>query len=419
MNILMSAYACEPGRGSEPGVGWNMACELARYHRLWVLTTSAHRPAIELELDREPVPNLQFIYLDPFGWTYDWTDEGKKVHWSIHLHYYLWQVWAYFVAKSHHARVQFELAHHVTYVKYSGPSFLALLPIPFIWGPVGGGESAPVAFRAEFSLRGRLYEKLRSLARWAGERDPFVRMTGARSRLTWATTEETAIRLRQMGARNVQLLSQLGLQPLEMSLLAQFSRPSDAPTRFVSTGRLLHWKGFHLGLRAFAATGLQEAEFWIIGEGPERLHLQKLAETLGIASQVKFWSQLSRTETLQKMALCSALVHPSLHESGGLVCLEAMAAGCPVLCLDLGGPALQVTAETGFKVSALSPEHAIAELKDAMLSLVRDPHLAGKMGSLAQARVSDFYAWDAKGRFVDQAYRQVCLRPGDEPMPKT
>jgi glycosyltransferase involved in cell wall biosynthesis len=423
MKVLMSAYACEPGRGSEPGVGWNMARELANYYQVWVLTSFTHRAAIEAELAQSPVANLRFIYLDPLGWTYDWTNEGKKVHWSIHLHYYLWQVWAFFVAKSHHAQIQFDLAHHVTYVKYSGPSFLALLPIPFIWGPLGGGESAPLAFWIEFGLRGWLYESLRAIARWMGESDPFVRLTGARSHLTWATTEETAIRLRRMGAQNVQLLSQLALQPAEMSELAELARPTDTPLqdepsqnqplRFVSVGRLLHWKGFHLGLRAFAAALLQEealqrAEFWIIGEGPERQRLQKLVESLDITSRVKFCGQLSRSGTLKQMALCSALVHPSLHESGGLVCLEAMAAGMPVLCLNIGGPALQVTSDTGFKVSSQSPQLTVKELKNAMINIAQNPPAAREMGRLAQRRVQDCYSWSNKGQDIAQAYLEVC-----------
>lgn len=411
MNVLMSAYACEPGRGSEPGAGWNMARELARCNQIWVLTTSAHRQPIEAELARTPVANLRVIYLDPFGWTYDWSDEAKT-HWGVYLHYYLWQVLAYFVAKHHHRQIKFDLAHHVTYGKYSTPSFLALLPIPFVWGPAGGGESAPPGFWTDFSPRSRIYERLRSLARWMGEHDPFVRMTCARSRLTWATTDETALRLRKMGARNVHVFPQVGLQPSEICSPVPFSRADNEPMRFISVGRLLHWKGFHLGLRAFAATGLRDEEYWIIGDGPEKLNLQKLAETLGIASQVKFWSYLSRPETLKKMGLCSALIHPSLHESGGLVCLEAMAARCPVICLDLGGPALQVTAATGFKVQANSPDDAIAGIKDAMLTLTHDPNLRHEMGLRAQARVKEVFSWEEKGRFVARAYHEILTSEG-------
>ena len=47
MNVLLSAYACEPGRGSEPGVGWNQVCQISRFHTVWALTRSNNREIIE------------------------------------------------------------------------------------------------------------------------------------------------------------------------------------------------------------------------------------------------------------------------------------------------------------------------------------------------------------------------------------
>ena len=58
--------------------------------------------------------------------------------------------------------------------------------------------------------------------------------------------------------------------------------------------------------------------------------------------------------------------------SGGWTCLEAMAAGRPVVCLDLGGPATQVTEETGIKVPAPVPNQAVSGLAEAMTRLARD-----------------------------------------------
>ncbi|QYO68586.1 glycosyltransferase [Leptolyngbya sp. 7M] len=350
MKVLLSAYACEPNRGSEPGVGWNMAREIAQYHQVWVLVSHTHRDAIEAELNQRPIPNLHIVYLDPFGWVYDWSQEGKRAQWDVHLHYYLWQIKAYLVARRLHQTIGFDLVHHVTYVKYSSPSFLSLLPIPFFWGPVGGGESSPRRFWEGLSLRAKVYETLREASRRLGELDPFVHLTARRSCIAWATTEETAKRLHRIGAQQVQVLSQVGLNEAEISVLTDYASSESLPIRFISIGRLLHWKGFHLGLQAFAQANLPiEAEYWIVGEGPENQPLQELAQTLGVAHQVKFWNRLPRAETLQHLGTCLALVHPSLHDSGGLVCLEAMAAGCPVICLDLGGPSVQVTADTKFE----------------------------------------------------------------------
>lgn len=406
MKVLMSAYSCEPGRGSEPGVGWNVVRQVANYHEVWVLTRPDESGAvIEAELTRNPVPNLHFVYFNlPIlanGWR--WGSNG-----AMQLHYYFWQIQAYFVARRLHREIGFDVVHHVTFVKYSNPSFLSLLPVPFIWGPVGGGESAPKAFWRDFSLRAKAYETVRNLSRWLGESDPFARLTAKRCVLAQVTTEDTAERVRKMGSRNVQVLPEAGLPKEEIARLAQQAMPDGSRVRFISMGRLLHWKGFHLGLRAFAQADLpDEAEYWLLGDGPERERLQVLAEELGIAHQVKFWNRLARNETLQKLGECLALIHPSLHDSGGWVCLEAMAAGRPVVCLDLGGPAVQVTEETGFKIPAYTPEQAVQDLAKAITLLAKDSELRVRMGQAGQKLVSEVYSWEIKGQFLAQLYEEI------------
>ncbi len=406
MKILMSAYSCEPGRGSEPGVGWNVVRQVANYHEVWVLTRPDESGAvIEAELTRNPVPNLHFVYfnLPILANAWRWGSNG-----AMQLHYYFWQIQAYFVARRLHREIGFDVVHHVTFVKYSNPSFLSLLPVPFIWGPVGGGESAPKAFWRDFSLRAKAYETVRNLSRWLGESDPFARLTAQRCVLAQVTTEDTAERVRKMGSKNVQVLPEAGLPKEEIARLAQQAMPDGSRVRFISMGRLLHWKGFHLGLRAFAQADLpDEAEYWLLGDGPERERLQVLAEELGIAHQVKFWNRLARNETLQKLGECLALVHPSLHDSGGWVCLEAMAAGRPVVCLDLGGPAVQVTEETGFKIPAHTPEQAVQDLAKAITLLAKDSELRVRMGQAGQKLVSEVYSWEIKGQFLAQLYEEI------------
>jgi glycosyltransferase involved in cell wall biosynthesis len=404
LKVLLSAYACRPGEGSEPGISWNLLRELVKYHKIWLITRENNRPSIEAELKTNPMPGLCVVYCDLPDWMQR-LNEGQR---AVQLHYYLWQLTAYFVARSLHQEVAFDLVHHVTYVKYWGPSFLALLEVPFIWGPVGGGESAPKAFWQDFGLRGKAYEILRNLARGFGELDPFVRLTAQRSVLARATTDDTAKRLRILGAKKVEVLSQLGLSKEEITQLSKQTLPASGSVRFISIGRLLHWKGFHLGLRAFAQADLpNEAEYWIVGDGPERGQLQALAEKLNIAGQVKFWSKLSRQETLLKLNQCLALIHPSLHESGGLVCLEAMAAGCPVICLNLGGPAIQVTDETGIKVSAHTPAQAVHDLAAAMTRLAEDSQLRVSMGQAGQRWVREEFSWEVKGESLAKLYEEI------------
>ena len=157
----MSVYACEPGKGSEPGVGWNAVREVARFHKVWAITRANNRRSIEQALTEEPMPNVHWIYFDLPRWARFW----KKGHRGVRFYYYLWQIGIYSKAKKLHRRVGFDLAHHITFVKYWVPSLISLLPIPFVWGPVGGAESAPLSFWSCFSFRGKIHEVLRHIAR--------------------------------------------------------------------------------------------------------------------------------------------------------------------------------------------------------------------------------------------------------------
>jgi glycosyltransferase involved in cell wall biosynthesis len=413
MKVLISAYSCEPGRGSEPGVGWNVAREVAKHHEVWVLTRPDESKAvIEAELAQNPVPNLHFVYFTLPFWqdSLRWGQSG-----AMQIHYYLWQIQAYFVAQRLHREIGFDLAHHVTFVKYSTPCFLSLLPVPLIWGPVGGGETAPKPFWQDFSWRAKGYETARAVTRGIGELDPFVRLTARRSAVVRATTEDTAQRLYKMGANQVEIFTESGLPAEEVARLAQCPLPDGGPLRFISMGRLLHWKGFHLGIRAFAQAKLPQAEYWVCGDGPERDRLQALAQELGIAQQVKFWGRLPREQTLEKLSQSHVLVHPSLHDSGGWVCLEAMAAGRPVICLDLGGPGVQVTKETGFKIAPHTPDQAVADLAQAMVSLAQDGELRQRMGQSGQALVQQQHSWQARGQELSHLYETIATPAGKVP----
>jgi glycosyltransferase involved in cell wall biosynthesis len=128
---------------------------------------------------------------------------------------------------------------------------------------------------------------------------------------------------------------------------------------------------------------------------------------LGIVNQVKFCDKLPRPQVLNLLGNSLALVHPSLHESGGLVCLEAMAAQCPVICLDLGGPAVQVTPATGFKVKAIAPNQAIADIATAMQQLSSQPQLRQQMGKAAQQLVHSQYSWRMKSEQISETYAAI------------
>ena len=417
MKVLISAYACEPHRGSEPGAGWNLAHEIAKRHDAWVLTSHEHEGAIREELAKNPDERLRCVFLDPLGWTVGRSRMRKTVPWQAYGHAYAWQIAAYFTGRSLHRRIGFDLIHHVTYARYYTPSFLSLLPTPFLWGPVGGAETAPLSFWRDFGMRGLTHETLRTTARRLGELDPFVRLTARRSALARATTAETATRLRRIGARRIDIFPEQGLSEAEIdSLRSNTSATVLGPARaFVTIARLLHWKGVHLGLRAFALARVPGVEYWIVGTGPDRPRLQSLARRLGIGKSVRFMGELPRDEVLALLGKSLALVHPSLHDSGGIVCIEAMGAGKPVICLDTGGPATEVTPETGFLVPATTPQESVRGIARAMRRLAGEEEARKHLGQNALRRAAEVFSWEKRGQLISELYEQLVTRPDADP----
>ena len=404
LRVLVSAFSCRPGFGSEPGVGWNIGREMAKRHDVWVLTHHVNQASIEAELARDPVDGLTFIYVG-MPRLLAWRKIGGLF--TTFLYQYIWQLQAYAAARrlvrSHH----FDLVHHVTLGKCWSPSFLVLLPIPFLWGPVGGAESAPKSFWLDFGIRGMAFEATRESARWLLARDAFTRLTARRSRLALAKTDDTARWLRRHGSRSVRMYSEAALSSEDLEKLTSMTSPDSEDVRFISMGNLLHLKGFHLALRAFAASDISRAQYWILGDGPERRSLELLAQKLGIAEKVRFWGRLSRADALEQLGAAHVLVHPSLHDSGGWVCVEAMAAGRPVICLDIGGPATQVSDATGMKIRAHSPRQAVTDIAAAMRTLAEDSALRERMGQCGRKLVKRDYTWVHKRESLSDIYEEV------------
>ena len=404
LKVLMSAYACEPGKGSEPGIGWNIVREMAGLHDVWVLTRANNRPAIEAALAKAPIPGLHFIWHDLPVWA-GWWKRGKR---GVQAYYYLWQLTAIRAARRAHAEIGFDVSHHATFVKYWAPTCLSFLPVPYVWGPLGGGESAPLAFWPGFSLRGIVYEMLRSAARGLAGFDPLVRRSARRAKMSLANTEGTAVRLRRLGARPVEICVEAGLWPDEIAELGNFTRNETvSPVRFLSAGRLIHWKGYHLSLEAFARSGLSEAEYHVLGNGPERKRLERLCTRLDIEKRVKFLGSIPRTQVLEVLRGADVFVHPSLHDSGGWASLEAMAVRLPVICLALGGPDLLVAPECGIKVPATNPDETIERLADAMRLLANDPQLASRMGEAGGRHVQTNARWTEHADRISDYYVSV------------
>jgi glycosyltransferase involved in cell wall biosynthesis len=173
---------------------------------------------------------------------------------------------------------------------------------------------------------------------------------------------------------------------------------------------MIHWKGFILGLRAFARVEDQSSEFWFVGDGACHSELEEFVKINGLQNRVAFFGSLPREEVMQKIAEADVLVHPSFHDSAGLVCLEAMALGRPVVCLNTGGPAELVDENSGYRVAVDSEEITINGLHEVLETLASCPELRSSMGAAARKRVEEHFLWSKKADFFSEVYQQLIAR---------
>src|SRR5215213_2728935 len=106
--VLLSAYSCCPDSGSEPGVGWRRATEIAQYCDVWVLTLSdGNQPLIDAYFaEHGPIPNLHFVYVPPQPWERVICEKPVVRY----IAYRRWLRRAYRVGERLHARVGFDIA---------------------------------------------------------------------------------------------------------------------------------------------------------------------------------------------------------------------------------------------------------------------------------------------------------------------
>jgi glycosyltransferase involved in cell wall biosynthesis len=390
MKILLSTYSCFPCQTSEPGNAWRAINEALREHEVWAVIADAHqyRELTEPVLAKNPLPNFHpvFFKLPP---ALQWLSRRKA---TGAVYYHLWQELLRGLVRDLHAKEKFNLVHHVTFGRYWSPSGLRELNLSVIWGPVGAAETPPRSFVRELPLRYQMEELARDGVRNFCERGTALRDTARAATIAIGVTRESCAALTRLGAHRVEQMPQMALNDHDLAQFAALPAPPPGPLRAICVGRHVHWKGFYLAIRAFAkfARNSPDAELWIVNTGPFRRELEKTAARTGMAHRVKFLGTLpAYTDVLDRLGRAHVLMHPALHEGFGNVCLEALAAGRPVACLDIGGPASQIAPETGFAAPATTPAEAVTALAGFLTKIDRDRTLLATMSAAARAHVQE------------------------------
>ena len=231
MKLLISAYACEPNKGSEAGVGWHWVIEVARLgHDVWVLTRRNNRCTIQRVLP--DVANLRFVYYD----LPHWAARLKKRGPFLSLYYLLWQWGAYRRARELHSQVQFDAVQHLTFGAFRYPSFMGRLGTRFVFGPVGGGERSPMRLRRDYGVKGQIMDGLRDLANLIAPFNPWLNETFNAAEWILAKTPETRAALPRRYREKTICAIEIGAP--ERIQRDSVTAPDDGAIRFLFVGTI-------------------------------------------------------------------------------------------------------------------------------------------------------------------------------------
>ncbi len=406
--VLVSAYACNPSGSPElhPGedlTGWRLVHQIARFHEVWVITHAYNEPAIGRAARAESGIQFHFLRLpQPLHLLY-------RLQFGQRIYYYLWQIAAWRAARRLHRRIHFDLAHHVTFGNDWLASYIgAFLPIPFIQGPVGGGQRTPRPLLREYTLAGRLSEHGRNAAQWFGRLDPVRRRSLKKARAILVCNRETLEHIPGPYRGKTILFPVNGIAPEDLA--GPGPQASDnGKFRVFMAGRFHRLKGFALALRAFAsfAQGARTAEMTVVGSGPEEGHLRRIVDGAGLGSRLTLRPWMPRGELIAAMRSSDVFLFPSFRDGGGAVVVEAMASSIPVVCLDSGGPGFHVRPGWGFRIAPARPAKVEANLARALSVLARDRELCRAMGRAGRERAESYYLWDRHGDRLGEIYRRA------------
>ncbi|MEI6177874.1 MAG: glycosyltransferase family 4 protein [Verrucomicrobiota bacterium] len=406
----MSAYACESGRGSEPEVGWQWCLQMARFHDVTVITRANNRGNIEAALASLPAdrPRPDFVYFDGDEFMLWWKGKFK-----LHRVYYIW--WQKNVRKLIERmcrKNEYDLLHHITFAGFRYTAGIWHHGVKCIWGPIGGMESIYwrlLPFRHPKDL---LMEVGRNVSNFIQSAPSAAFATRAHdSDLTIVSTKETQEILNEWGVTGT-LMPTIGLDLAMFPEGKSYDDSQRRPLRLVFVGQLIWLKGVDMAVEALAASGT-DAVLHFIGGGPFRKTIERLVRKRGLDGRVTFSPHIPRAQVLRELGDHDVFLFPSLHDSGGFAVLEAMASGLPVICIDIGGPALSVAEGCGFRIPLGPRCGVIAGLAEKIRFYDAHRDTLEAHGRAARVQVSLNYNWEGKGEQMNELYQQLIEQEGN------
>ncbi|MBD2769113.1 glycosyltransferase [Hymenobacter sp. BT664] len=407
--ILMTAYAVNPYKGSEDGMGWNFILQAARFQKVVAVTRRNNGPHIERYLAENPAAaalaaNVEFLYFDLPAWT-RWWKKGPLL--SL-IYFYMWQLGLALWLRPR--RLAVDVVHNLNFHNDWTPSFLWLLGRPLVWGPIGHHPLIPASHLARYGPTAFIKDRLiGSLKFFFWKLDPFLWVTRRAAGRVLCMNSAVAPRLR-LAAADYEIMPSVAVDlPTEIPAAPAAGRDFTV----MIAARMVPLKGFDMVIAAFARFYAQlppaeqsRARLLLIGSGPEENHLNRLVRSYNLGACAEHRPWLDRAELLSTYQQAAVFFFPS-HEGAGMVVAEAMSYGVPVLCYANEGPGELTPPGSVLKVPYRSFEDNVGDFATLLRRLHGSPALQAAEAALCRRHVAEHHTWGQRGHQLNRVYQHI------------
>jgi glycosyltransferase involved in cell wall biosynthesis len=424
LRVLLLGPDCNPEEVSIPFVTYSHAAALAQIHDV----TLVARETVEEELRRADAPfrAIEIVRTPRLDRVLKWSfrrifkcNYDSQVLTAFKYPFYVAFEWfAWRQLKQRIFSSEFDVVLRLVPMAPSMPSpfafFLRKGPIPFVIGPLNGGLPWPEGF-TQLKRQRQWISSLRNAYRYF----PFARSTYRNAAAIIAASSQTYSEF----AKYREKLFFVPEPGISSSVCSGDSRKTGPKEKLelIFVGGLVPRKACDLALRG-AAQLLKSgtARFTVIGDGPERGHLEQLVRFLEIENAVSFCGWLSHSEVLSRFRLADVFVFPSLRDNGAGVVFEALASGAVPVVADFGGPGDIVHPEVGYRVPLTNENEIVSRIEKALADLAEDRELLGRLRNQGMSYARESLTWDAKARSTSLVLNWVVGRGSkpDLPPPK-
>lgn len=400
MKILVSAYSCETGRGSEGEIGWRLLMRLAETNDVWVITRANLQPIHEASFQQVSKPErLHFVYFD-LPWLFRFYKNGGRL---FLVYYYMWQIGVCLRARRLVKERRFDVMHHLIGGMDWMPSGLALVPGKFVWGPVGSENTHPI-MRRYLSPASMLKDYLRLWGRWLlRNADPFVRLTGARASVILTHTLDT---MPTRYANKMRAFTQTGIENSPTLAMPKVSFERNDSLGLIFAGELKDWKGARLALEAalrFFETE-PKATLRMVGDGPLRREMEKIAHKHPEGGRVTFMGRLPMDVLIKELHESDVFIYPSFHHGLATIVLQAMMTGLPIVCLEGDATSRAVGARAGITVPLSNDEEPVEGLANALRKLAQNESERQRLAAASREIAVEEYDYDNLAVKINKIY---------------